>query len=139
MNEYQNWLSLIVASGLLGFLVGRFAPRKSGTKSGSRPARSQPQQRASQPQSESQVASAELYVGNLSYETTEADLREMFGKAGKVASIRLIENKFNGKSKGYAFLEMANKAFALEAMKQLNGKEFKGRKIVVSQAKSKER
>ena len=119
---------------LLGFLAGRrfSLSRKTSAKPAPQAARAQSQRQPT-------AGSAELYVGNLSYETTEADLREMFSKAGKVASIRLIENKFNGKSKGYAFIEMAGEEHAVEASRQLNGKEFKGRKIVVSQAKSKAR
>ena len=78
----------------------------------------------------------ELYVGNLSYDTTEQELRKLFGEYGKVASIRIIENRFNGKSKGFGFLEMASHKEALAAIKAMSGREIEGRKIVVNEAKS---
>ena len=69
----------------------------------------------------------------------DVPLKDLFGKSGSVVAVRLIENKFSGKSKGYAFLEMGTPEQAQAAIRSVNGKEFKGRKIVVSEAKSKSR
>ena len=144
--ESWSWptTTAVVALNSLGwFLLGVLAGRKLGSKQQpaprSQPGRQPAKTQAQQPRRETAAGGGELYVGNLSYEMTEEELRDLFGKAGKLVSIRLIENKFNGKSKGYAFIEMANEAHALAAIQQLNGKEFKGRKMVVSQAKSKAR
>ncbi len=81
----------------------------------------------------------ELYVGNLSYDVREKDLKREFGQFGGVTSARIIKNKFNNKSKGFGFVEMANRASSLEAIRALNGKEMRGRRIVVNEAKSEAR
>jgi hypothetical protein len=81
----------------------------------------------------------ELYVGNLSYDVKEKDLTREFGKFGGVKSARLITNKFNNKSKGFGFIEMADRRSSLEAIRALNGKEMRGRRIVVNEAKSEAR
>jgi RNA recognition motif-containing protein len=144
-----SWPTTTVIVGLLslgwflvGIVAGRRLPRRSNGKP-AQPQQSSGRQRREPPQSSRQQPSSsgavELYIGNLSYEMTEADVREMFGKFGKVVSVRMIENKFNGKSKGYGFLEMGDRPQAQAAMKAMNGKEIKGRKIVVSEAKSKSR
>ena len=78
----------------------------------------------------------ELYVGNLSYDVDDKDLLTAFESYGKVVSGRIIQNRFNGKSKGYGFVEMADRDQALAAIRALNGKEIKGRRIVVNEAKS---
>lgn len=124
---------------LLGILAGRRIRRKTAGSQQQQQGRQTSRAQAQQRRGEASGSSAELYVGNLSYEMTEEELRDLFSKAGKVASVRLIGNKFNGKSKGYAFIEMAGEAQAIEASRQFNGKEIKGRKMVVSQAKSKAR
>jgi cold-inducible RNA-binding protein len=76
-----------------------------------------------------------LYVGNLSYSTTESDLSELFGAAGEVASVSLITDRMSGRSKGFAFVEMAEDSAAQEAITQLNGKELDGREISVAEAR----
>jgi hypothetical protein len=81
----------------------------------------------------------ELYVGNLSYDVKDKDLKREFGKFGGVKSVRLITNKFNNKSKGFGFIEMADRRSSLEAIRALNGKEMRGRRIVVNEAKSEAR
>lgn len=81
----------------------------------------------------------ELYVGNLSYDMNENDLRKEFEKYGKVASVRIIENKMSGKSKGFGFVEMADKGEASSAIRAVNGKELKGRRVVVNEAQSQAR
>ena len=80
--------------------------------------------------------SVEIYVGNLSYEMTEAQLRETFEAFGKVNSARLIMNKFNGKSKGFGFVQMPNRPEAEKACEALNDKEVMGRKIKCNEAKN---
>lgn len=77
-----------------------------------------------------------LYVGNLSYKLREGELRKLFAKAGKVVSVRIIKNRFNGESKGYGFIEMACKADARNAIGQFDGTSIGGRQVVVSEAKS---
>jgi hypothetical protein len=81
----------------------------------------------------------ELYVGNLSYDMKEKDLKREFGKFGSVKSARIINNKFNNKSKGFGFVEMADRSSCLEAIRALNGKDIGGRRIVVNEAKSEAR
>jgi RNA recognition motif-containing protein len=76
-----------------------------------------------------------LYVGNLSYNVTEEELRELFSEYGKVSSVSLIMDKFSGKSKGFGFVEMLDNSEADKAIKALNESAFKGRNIKVNQAK----
>ena len=66
-------------------------------------------------------------------------MRRAFETYGKVASARLIKNKFNGKSRGYGFVEMPDRGQAMAAIRALNGNEIKGRRIVVNEAKSEAR
>ncbi len=77
----------------------------------------------------------ELYVGNLSYNIRARELRKMFEEFGEVKSARVISNKFNGRSKGFGFVEMANKSGAKAAIKAMSGAEVKGRKLVVNEAR----
>jgi len=81
----------------------------------------------------------ELYVGNLSYDVDEREMRRAFESYGKVSSARIIKNKFNGKSRGYGFVEMPDRGQAMAAIRALNGNELKGRRIVVNEAKSEAR
>ena len=78
-----------------------------------------------------------IYVGNLPYSVTEADLNQAFSAFGKVSSATLINDKFSGQSKGFGFVEMPDNSEADAAIKGLNETEFKGRKITVNQAKPK--
>ncbi|HAR62104.1 MAG: RNA-binding protein [Candidatus Margulisiibacteriota bacterium] len=75
-----------------------------------------------------------IYVGNLSYETTDEDLKEAFEQYGAVTSATVIKDKFSGKSKGFGFVEMAEKADATAAIAAMNGKEIKGRTVRVNEA-----
>jgi len=81
----------------------------------------------------------ELYVGNLSYDISEAELKKTFGAYGDVLSVRIIKNKFNDRSKGYGFVEMAVQAGADKAVKAMHGKDIMGRKLVVNEARSRSR
>ena len=80
--------------------------------------------------------SVEIYVGNLSYEMTDEQLRKEFEAYGTVNSARLIMNRFNGKSKGFGFVQMPNRAEAEKACAELNDKEIMGRKIKCNEAKN---
>ena len=80
--------------------------------------------------------SVEIYVGNLSYDMTEDQLREAFAAYGKVNSARLITNKFNGKSKGFGFVQMPDRAEAEKAIAALNDKDILGRKMKCNEAKN---
>ena len=80
--------------------------------------------------------SIEIYVGNLSYDMTDDQLRKEFEAYGKVNSARIIINRYNGKSKGYAFVHMPNRSEADAAVKALDGKEIMGRPLKCNQAKN---
>ncbi len=73
-----------------------------------------------------------IYVGNLSQELTEQDLRQAFQSFGQVASVSIIKDKFFGETRGYGFIEMPNRAEAQAAIKGLNRKELKGRPLIVN-------
>jgi len=75
-----------------------------------------------------------VYVGNLSYDTTEEKLRTLFGEYGEVESVRLITDRDTGRSKGFAFVEMSTEGAAQEAITALNGQEVDGREIRVDKA-----
>ena len=81
---------------------------------------------------------AKLYVGNLSYSTTEEDLRSLFSQAGTVASVALIKDRDSGQSKGFAFVEMSNQAEAQKAISILNGHVMGDRELRVSMARPRE-
>ena len=77
-----------------------------------------------------------LYVGNLSYSTTEADLRDAFAGTGhEVAEVKLVLDRDTGRPRGFAFVEMATDEGALAATEALNGKDLQGRTIAVSEAR----
>ena len=75
-----------------------------------------------------------IYVGQLSYNVTEEELREMFLQYGEVSSLNLIRDRYSGQSKGFCFIEMPNNAEADQAIKGLNKSMYKGREIMVNQA-----
>lgn len=79
-----------------------------------------------------------IYVGNLSRETAEEDLRKAFEAFGEVTKATVITDKFSGESKGFGFVEMANKTEAMAALAGLNGKELQGRTLNVSEARPRE-
>mgnify|MGYP001825095433 FL=1 len=76
-----------------------------------------------------------IYVGNLSHEVTEEDLRLAFEPFGQVESATIIKDKHSGQSKGFGFVEMASKAEGQSAIDGLNGKELKGRALNVNEAR----
>lgn len=76
-----------------------------------------------------------IYVGNLSYQTTEDELRQAFENHGQVSSINIIKDKYSGESKGFGFVEMDNDAEAKEAMADLHNSELNGRNLNVNEAR----
>ena len=78
---------------------------------------------------------SKLYVGNLSYNTTSSELEQIFGAHGTVRSAEVIQDRDTSRSKGFGFVEMPNKAEALEAMKQLNNSQLGGRALTVNEAR----
>ena len=76
-----------------------------------------------------------LYVGNLPYEATEDELKNIFAQAGAVETANIITDKFSGRSKGFGFIEMSDDAEAQKAIETLNGTEIGGRSIVVNEAR----
>ena len=80
--------------------------------------------------------SIEIYVGNLSYDLTEDQLRKEFEAYGTVNSARIITNRYNGKSKGFGFVQMPNRPEAEAAVKALNDKDILGRKLKCNEAKN---
>jgi RNA recognition motif-containing protein len=99
----------------------------------------QPEARGSRKPELVEVTSAKLYVGNLSYDATESDLFDLFKGVGAVRNAEIVAHKHNDKSKGFGFVTMATIDEARRAVTELHDKEFMGRKLVVSGAKSSER
>jgi cold-inducible RNA-binding protein len=79
-----------------------------------------------------------LYVGNLSYDTTNADLETLFAAHGTVQSAQIIMDRDTGRSKGFGFVEMSSGAEAQNAINALNGKEVNGRQLTVNEARPRE-
>jgi|SRR5271155_2636818 cold-inducible RNA-binding protein len=80
------------------------------------------------------MAMKNLFVGNLSFQTTEGDLRNMFATFGQVSRVHIATDRETGQARGFAFVEMANDAEATKAMTDLNGKEVNGRALRVNEA-----
>jgi RNA recognition motif-containing protein len=78
---------------------------------------------------------AKLFVGNLSFQATEEDLRELFQQAGNVETVRIITDQFTGRPRGFGFVEMATKEEATKAVEMLNGRLFRDRNLVVDEAR----
>jgi RNA recognition motif-containing protein len=79
-----------------------------------------------------------LYVGNLSFNTTENELQELFAQAGAVQEVTLMQDKFTGKSRGFAFVTMGSEQEAQNAITQFNGKSVEGRSLTVNEARPRE-
>ena len=78
-----------------------------------------------------------IYVGNLSHQVKAEELEELFKEYGAVQTIKIISDMFTGESKGFAFVEMKDKAAAQKAIDELNTKEVQGRKLIVNEARPK--
>jgi cold-inducible RNA-binding protein len=79
-----------------------------------------------------------LYVGNLPFNTTENELQELFSQAGAVQEVMLMQDKFTGKSRGFAFVTMGSEQDAQNAISQINGKTLEGRALTVNEARPRE-
>ena len=79
-----------------------------------------------------------LYVGNLSFNTTENELQELFSQAGAVQEVMLMQDKFTGKSRGFAFVTMGSEQDAQNAISKLNGQTVEGRPLTVNEARPRE-
>ena len=79
-----------------------------------------------------------IYVGNLSYKASENELSTLFGSYGEVSSVKIMTDKFTGRSKGFAFVEMADGASATKAIESLHQTDFKERKLIVNEARPRE-
>ena len=80
-----------------------------------------------------------LYVGNLSYDTTEETLRSLFAEHGEVESVNVITDRYTGRSRGFGFVEMATEEAAQKAISELNGRNVDGRDLKVDEAKPRPR
>lgn len=80
-----------------------------------------------------------IYVGNLSFQTTDADLKHMFSEVGQVESVQIITDRDTGRSKGFGFVEMSDDGAAAKAIERFNGKEVNGRALTVNEARPMER
>lgn len=76
-----------------------------------------------------------IYVGNLAYKTTEDDLKQAFGAFGAVESVKIISDKYSGRSKGFGFVTMPNADEGKAAINAMNGKEFMGRTLKIDEAR----
>ena len=79
-----------------------------------------------------------LYVGNLSFNTTENELQELFSQAGPVQEVTLMQDKFTGKSRGFAFVTMGSEEDAQNAISKFNGQTIEGRPLTVNEARPRE-
>jgi RNA recognition motif-containing protein len=79
-----------------------------------------------------------LYVGNLSYATKDTDLQTLFGEFGELVSVAVITDRETGRSKGFGFVEFASDDDARAAIEELNGQEFQGRQLKISEARPRE-
>lgn len=118
-----NIAAVAALSLVIGFVLGRLSKR------GGAPRRRQ----------RTNGDCVEIYVGNLSYDMNEAQLRREFERFGSVKSARIITNRLTSKSKGFGFVEMPERAEAEAAIKALHDKELQGRKLRINEAKNKSR
>jgi len=117
---------------------GKPAPRPAAQREQTRGNGSEPSSRPSRKPEAVEVTTPRLYVGNLSFDATESDLFELFNGVGAVQNAEVVTYRHNQRSKGFAFVQMLTVDEAKRAVEELHDKEFLGRKLVVSGAKSSE-
>lgn len=110
----------------------------TASRNGSQQQQQQPQARPVRKPESVEVTSPRLYVGNLSFDATESDLFELFNGVGHVQNAEVVSYRHNQRSKGFAFVQMQTVDEAKRAVAELHDKEFLGRKLVVSGAKTSE-
>jgi RNA recognition motif-containing protein len=125
-------------SKIAGFFGNNKGKAKVSQRNGSQQSRESSPQRPSRKPEAVEVTSPRLYVGNLSFGATESDLFELFNGVGQVQNAEIVSYKHNQRSKGFAFVQMQTIDEARRAVAELHDKEFLGRKLVVSGAKSAE-
>lgn len=76
-----------------------------------------------------------MYVGNIPYNATEEDLKGLFSEYGEIESLKIIQDQFTDRSKGFGFIEMVNEEDAKKAIATLNGKDFMGKSLTVAEAR----
>ncbi|MGA9397384.1 MAG: RNA-binding protein [Anaerolineaceae bacterium] len=79
-----------------------------------------------------------IYVGNISFDTSEDEIRSLFASYGEVTNVNLLKDKFTGQPRGFGFVDMAVDAEAQKAIHELNGRDLRGRKLTVNQARPRE-
>ncbi len=126
----------LVVGLVVGFLVGRMSAGSKAASGRKQPAKSRREARPSETRIPIPPGSVEIYVGNLSYDMTEDQLRQAFEPFGKVDTVRVVTNRYNDKSKGFGFVVMPNRPEAEAAIAALNDKEVMGRKMRVNEAKN---
>ncbi len=84
------------------------------------------------------ITNMKLFVGNLSFDTTENDLQDLFEQHGQVSDVALINDKMTGRSRGFAFVTMNDDTHANAAVSALNGHEFQGRALTINEARARE-
>ena len=132
----------IVGALVVGFIVGRLSKGGNGShKKQGDDGRKKKADRKATPRAEPArqpipAGSVEIYVGNLSYDLTEDELKKLFTEYGEVSTARIVTNRFNGKSKGFGFVVMPNRPEAEKAIAAYSEKEYMGRKMRVNEAKN---
>jgi len=129
------WQKITAFFGSADSPAKRPAPSRNGSPPARNGADTRPARSARKPESV-EVTTPRLYVGNLSFEATESDLFELFNGVGQVQNAEVVTYKHNERSKGFAFVQMQSVEEAKRAVEELHDKEFLGRKLVVSGAKS---
>jgi RNA recognition motif-containing protein len=119
---------------IVGFFKG---PAEQSPRAGDKPvSNAAPKEKISRKPELVEVTSPKLYVGNLSFDATESDLFELFNGVGQVRNAEVVCHKYTQRSKGFAFVQMTTIEEARRAVQELHDKEFLGRKLVVSGAKT---
>lgn len=139
-------IAAVAGALLVGWLIGFLMGRRGGAKKCKCAKKQQPQQQRkreraeprqpAEPRAPIPAGSVEIYVGNLSYDLTEDQLRKEFEAFGTVDTARVVTNKYNDKSKGFGFVVMPNRAEAEAAIAAMSEKEVMGRKMRVNEARN---